>query len=162
MRHAWSSRAILVRSASRDFRRPVRRGWQHRSAARPSSEPSRSAVVVCRDHLSDVGCVPPRSNADRSGEIRERGNDERASSVTPEAAALPSRIEMRFRWSTPAVPSSRVQAVPASLSPISLRTVSSRMQSVINSVKGTALGVAEYLTPVLKVISVRLPEIACR
>ena len=25
------------------------------------------------------------------------------------------------------------------------------MQSVINSVKGTALGVAEYLTPVLKV-----------
>jgi len=26
------------------------------------------------------------------------------------------------------------------------------MQSVINSVKGTALGVAEYLTPVLKVI----------
>lgn len=31
------------------------------------------------------------------------------------------------------------------------------MQSVINSVKGTALGVAEYLTPVLKVISVRFP-----
>lgn len=29
------------------------------------------------------------------------------------------------------------------------------MQSVINSVKGTALGVAEYLTPVLKVICVR-------
>lgn len=26
-----------------------------------------------------------------------------------------------------------------------------KMQSVINSVKGTALGVAEYLTPVLKV-----------
>lgn len=26
------------------------------------------------------------------------------------------------------------------------------MQSVFNSVKGTALGVAEYLTPVLKVI----------
>lgn len=26
------------------------------------------------------------------------------------------------------------------------------MQSVLNSVKGTALGVAEYLTPVLKVI----------
>ena len=26
------------------------------------------------------------------------------------------------------------------------------MQSVINSVKGTALGVAEYLTPVLKVL----------
>lgn len=25
------------------------------------------------------------------------------------------------------------------------------MQSVLNSVKGTALGVAEYLTPVLKV-----------
>lgn len=30
------------------------------------------------------------------------------------------------------------------------------MQSVLNSVKGTALGVAEYLTPVLKVIVVVL------
>lgn len=29
------------------------------------------------------------------------------------------------------------------------------MQNVINSVKGTALGVAEYLTPVLKVITIK-------
>lgn len=28
------------------------------------------------------------------------------------------------------------------------------MQSVLNSVKGTALGVAEYLTPVLKVSAI--------
>ena len=34
------------------------------------------------------------------------------------------------------------------------------MQDVINKVKGTALGVAEYLTPVLKVCKVKTKEIA--